>query len=93
MTPSVQQLRLAPELAVLHALDATLAGAARALRAEHPLLGNDFLPDGRRLPVLRAGEVLYHRLCDLRAALRRYRAAVRELHFDLGADDEDDIPF
>jgi hypothetical protein len=92
MTPSVQQLRLAPELAVLHALDAALAGAARVLRAEHPLLGNDFVPDGRRVPVLRAGEIVYHRLRELRAALRSYRAAVRELHYDLGADD-DDIPF
>jgi len=89
MTPSVDDLRVAPELAVLHALDAALVAALRALHAEHPTLGHDFMPDGYSLPVLRAATLVHSDARALRRALRRYRAAVAALHTrdDQGDDD------
>jgi len=93
VTPSITQLHLAPELAVLYALDATLAAAARALRAEHETLGQPSDLDEGGSPLLRAAMALYARLRDLRRALRHYRAAVRALHYDLGVDIDEDLNF
>jgi len=93
MTPSIHQLHLAPELAVLYALDAALAVAARALRAEHETLGHPCDPQDAGPPLLRAAMTLYARLRDLRRALRHYRAAVRALHHDLGVDIDEDLNF
>jgi len=93
MTPSVSDLRAAPELAVLHALDAALVAALRALRAQHPTLGHDFMPDGYRLPVLCTASLVHRDATALRRALRRYRVALAVL---LRCDDQandDDIPF
>jgi hypothetical protein len=93
MTPSLRQLRLAPELAVLHALDATLAAAARALRSQHETVGQPYDLDQGGAPLLRAATNLYARVRDLRRALRHYRAAVRDLHYDLGVDIDEDLNF
>lgn len=92
MTPTIQQLQLAPELAVLYALDAALAAAARALRAQHQTLGPCELDEGAST-LSRAATNLYARVRDLRRALRHYRAAVRALHFDLGVDIDEDLNF
>ncbi len=89
MTPSVHDLRAAPELAILYALDAALVAALRALRAEHPTIGHDLMPDGDRLPVLRAASLVHHDARALRRALRRYRGALVVLRRrDDQADDD-----
>jgi hypothetical protein len=93
VTPTIQQLHLAPELAVLYALDAALAAAARALRAEHETVGQPYDPDEGGAPTLRAATNLYAGVRHLRRALRHYRAAVRALHFDLGVDIDEDLNF
>lgn len=93
MTPSVEDLRVAPELAVLHALDAALVAALRALRAEHPPLGHDLMPDGYRLPVLRAATLVHGHARVLRRALRSYRAAVAAMRTLRDDQDDDDLPF
>lgn len=93
MTPSIQQLHLAPELAVLYALDAALVAAARALRPEHQNVGQPYDPDEGGAPLLRAATLLYASVRELRRALRHYRAAVRALHFDLGVDIDEDLNF
>jgi len=88
MIPSTEDLRDAPELAVLQALDAVLVMAARALRAQHPAIRHGCLPDGRHLPVLRAAAVAHDGIRELRRDLRRYRTALDAL-----LDDDDDAIF
>lgn len=87
MIPSTDDLRDAPELAALVALDAVLVMAARALRAQHPSIRHGCLPDGRSLPVLRAAAAAHDGIRELRRELRRYRAALDALLDDVDDDD------
>lgn len=90
LRPTTNELAIAPELGVLAALDATLATAAYQLLAEHPELGLEAMARGD-LPSgeARRASRLVFRCCDLRAAIRSYRAVALD-HID---DDQLNLPF
>ncbi len=72
--PTNDQLLAAPELAILHALDATLTAAHRALLAAHPDLDEEDLCGDRSLHLGQVGA----ELALLRAApVRHLRLALR----------------
>ena len=74
-SPSLELLSQAPELAVLDALEATMAAASLALRAAHPELGEEDFAAAPHPPSLQssmADAILTH-LPPLRQSLRRYR--------------------
>jgi hypothetical protein len=83
--PSTEQIMLAPERAILAALDATLELAIRSLRAEHPALG----PDGKvatdsnyephDLELLPTVESLALGAIQLRQLIAHFHAAVEAL--------------
>jgi hypothetical protein len=72
--PTPNELRYAPELATLAALDATLEAALRVLVAAHPELCEDRLPRAN-LHVLIRGHRLLHLALKLQVALAHYRQA------------------
>lgn len=83
---SLEVLSQAPELAVLEALEATIASASLALRAAHPELGEgDFAvsPHPPSLQSAMAGALLTH-LPPLRQALHRYRCLLVMQHLWAG---------
>jgi len=106
--PSTEQLMVAPERALLAALDANLELAARLLMPEHV----DLLPDGRRsrdpdyepytLDLLPKAEALIRGARRLRRHIAAYRATADSLFayvddftsppYDFD-DPDDDIPF
>ena len=88
MTPDeFRALLFAPEIIVVDLLDASLLALDRALRVEHPLV--DLPPDDQPL-IGRRARVVLRRAQRLRAALRDYQGAVRDI---LREADEGDSPF
>jgi hypothetical protein len=86
--PTLEELRYAPELAALAALNATLETATRALLAAHPELCEDRIPRANVRVVIR-GYRLLNMAVRLQVALARYRevaAPVRPLHPDATDD-------
>jgi hypothetical protein len=77
--PSVTELSEAPELAVLHALDAALRAAERALLAAHPELEEVDLNQEPPPLTLLAGlaDSLLTQLAGVDAGISRYAAAAR----------------
>jgi hypothetical protein len=74
--PAVQDLVLAPELAVVVLLEHTLTMLGDALLAEHPTLLDRFNPPREQGAVVTIAHALRHREAELRDLLRRYRRAV-----------------
>ena len=77
--PSLDQLLVDPELAILHALGAALAAAQRALLAAHPELEDDDFAGERCLKLTNAGWIadgILIQVTGLEASLQRYRREV-----------------
>jgi hypothetical protein len=85
-----RRLHFAPELAVLHVLDAALRMAHAALHAEHPTLAGFVSPD--EPPALARARRLAHDLVVLRRRAGRYRADVTDA-IEPSLPPEDDLPF
>lgn len=79
---SLQVLSQAPELAVLEALEATIAAAGLALRAAHPELGEEDFAVSPHPPSLQSAmaDALLTHLAPLRQALHRYRCLLVMQH-------------
>lgn len=77
-TPAPEALDLAPELAILAALDHTLELALHALVAAHPQLGDPECPAWARdpAPAHHAAQRIVHAAPALTEALDAYRRAV-----------------
>jgi len=89
MSPSRRrQLYAARELLELRLLAVALDALVTALRLEHPTL--DSLAEPTDPPTLRAARLLVLHARPLRAALRSYRASVRQ---SLCSPLHDDLPF
>jgi hypothetical protein len=77
--PTLDQLLVDPELAVLHALGAALAAAQRALLAAHPELEDDDFAGERALKLSGAGWIadgILTQVTGLELSLQRYRREV-----------------
>jgi len=77
--PTLDQLLADPELAILHALRASLAAAQQALLAAHPELEEDDFAGDRSLKLTGAGWIadgLLTQLNGLDTSLQRYRREV-----------------
>jgi hypothetical protein len=83
-----RELCAARELIEIRVLAAALDALLTALRFEHPTL--DTLAEPTDPPTLRAARGLVSQLRLLRAGLRSYRAALRDV---LAHPPDDDIPF
>lgn len=70
--PTTDQLAVAPELALLSALEATLDATISALLAAHPELRSR----NGRLPSAQIADVVIARSLELREAINRYRLAL-----------------
>jgi hypothetical protein len=73
--PSLRELCVLPELALLPALLAAIDGLLASLQAQHGTLNDEWLPGDPA--TLRDARVLAHELGRARAALVRYARAVR----------------
>jgi hypothetical protein len=73
--PRADELRLAPEMAILAALEASLAATLQVLSAAHPEI-NDTNPRDYTIDVAVAAR-LSRRAVGLIATINRYRLAVR----------------
>ncbi len=81
--PTSEQLLAAPELAVLHALEAALAVSTRALLAAHPEIEEEDLAGSAPLVLAPAGWIAESalRLIDaLEQSIQRYRTEVTRAH-------------
>lgn len=89
MTPrQLHRLLIAPEIIVVDLADAALVALERALRLEHPLL--DAPPPTDHPPIRQRAGALVRQAGRLRATLRRYRAAVRDVVLEA---EHNDLPF
>jgi len=89
MSPTLRrQLYAARELIELRLLAVALESLVTALRLEHPTLDRPAEPTDP--PTLRAARLLVLQARPLRAALRAYRASVRQ---SLSSPPADDLPF
>jgi len=78
--PSTDELATAPELAVLHALDAALAATQHALLAAHPPLEDEGLCGDGPIRLDGSGwiaDAILLQISALNASLARYRQEIR----------------
>ena len=75
--PSPANIALAPELAVLHVLDAALAMAIKTLVAAHSDLANPTCPEER------LAKIIANQARKLRKILFRYSQTTTSLHVSL----------
>ena len=89
--PDEQLLHHFPEAAALAVLDAALAAAQLALRAEHPTVDDvPFDPEHDVAPSLLTAHLILSRSAELRSLLELYYAAVRRaVRFQDEADTAD----
>jgi len=76
LTPTTDQLLAAPELAILHALEASLAAAQCALLAAYPELEEEDLCSDSPLLLSGSGwiaDAIITQSCGLSASIARYR--------------------
>lgn len=76
LLPSTEQLLAAPELAILHALEACLAAAQRALLTAYPELEQEALCAEAPLQLSGSGwiaDAIVTQSCALSASIARYR--------------------
>ena len=79
LLPTSDQLIAAPELAILHALDAALAAAHRALLAAHPELEEEDLCGDSPLNLDGAGwiaDAILTQIAGLDTSIARYRREI-----------------
>jgi hypothetical protein len=88
--PDERVLHHFPEAATLAVLDAALAAAESALRAEHPTVDDlPFDPDHDVVPSLLTAHLVLSRAAELRDLLHLYAAAVRRaVRVDFAHDDD-----
>jgi hypothetical protein len=89
--PDEQLLHHFPEAAALAVLDAALAAAELALRAEHPTVDDvPFDPEHDVAPSLLTAHLILSRSAELRSLIELYYAAVRRaVRFQDEADTAD----
>ena len=76
LAPTTDQLLASPELAILHALEASLAAAQHALLAAYPELEQEELCSERPLLLGGSGwiaDAIITQSCGLSASIARYR--------------------
>ena len=82
--PGAEQLRYAPELAILASLEAALAATISALICVHPALLDDGVDPGERTLEIADAQAITRQAMELIASIHRYRPDV---------DERDDDPF
>jgi hypothetical protein len=90
-SPSVPEMIMAPELALIIALDGLLALLRPALVAQHPTVPTE-LPQSRDPPTLRLARAVLRDGLRLRRRLRNYRDAV-EHALTHAKQIDDQLPF
>lgn len=89
MNVDFDQIQCAPQLALLAAIDHSLALAEHALTVAHPELVDDLFPDDEILADLVARQ-LADAITNLRQLLARYHTVIDD---DIRLGIDDDIPF